>query len=213
MKVLFLVRSLGRGGAERQVVGLAAGMHGRGCTAKVLAFYGEGELDPELRAKGIQVESLNKRSRWDVARFMWRLRRYLRKERPHVVYSVLPAPNIVAAIARIGIGNIKLRMYEVPAHGAMLLCDKAGRDAHESIFSPGTEAIYYDSVPDAIEKAEYFLTHESERLRIAQRGFQRVSTDYDWELNLRRLLDWAMSVRKRSRIHADASVRGATNVN
>lgn len=105
-----------------------------------------------------------------------------------------------------------MRMYEVPAHGAMLLCDKAGRDAHESIFSPGIEAIYYDSTADAIEKAEYFLSHESERLRVARGGFERASEDYEWERNLKRLLDWAMGVRERSLIYAENSVRGGNHV-
>lgn len=108
MRVLFLVRSLGRGGAERQVVELAAGMRSRGCAAKVFSFYGEGELDGDLRAKGVNVEALGKRSRWDVARFMWRLRRRMREERPDVVYSVLPVPNIAAAIACFGLDDIKL---------------------------------------------------------------------------------------------------------
>lgn len=105
-----------------------------------------------------------------------------------------------------------MRMYEVPAHGALLLCDKAGRDAHESIFSPGDEAIYYDSTPDAIEKAEYFLSHDPERLQVARSGFQRASTEYDWEVNLRRLLDWSMGVRARSLAGAENPVRGGDYV-
>ena len=106
MKVLF-VRSLGRGGAERQVVALAAGMRNRGCTVKVLAFYGEGELGADLIAQGVQVLALDKRSRWDVASFMRRLRRLVREEQPDVLYSVLPVPNIAAAFACYGL-EVKL---------------------------------------------------------------------------------------------------------
>lgn len=88
-----------------------------------------------------------------------------------------------------------MRMYEVPAHGAMQLCDKAARDAQRQIFEPDIEAVYYDSVEDAIEKAEYYLTHEKERLAIAQAGCKRFWADYEWEANLLRFLDWAVSVR------------------
>jgi glycosyl transferase family 1 len=89
-----------------------------------------------------------------------------------------------------------MRMYEVPAHGAMQLCDKAARNAHEKIFAPGTEAVYYDSVEDAIEKIEYYLAHEKERLAIARAGCERFWADYEWEPNLLRFLDWAINVQR-----------------
>jgi len=92
-----------------------------------------------------------------------------------------------------------MRMYEVPAHGAMQLCDKAALDAHEQIFAPGTEAVYYDSVEDAMDKIQYYLNHDRERLEIAQGGFKRFWKDYEWEANLLRFLDWAISVRRDSR--------------
>lgn len=88
-----------------------------------------------------------------------------------------------------------MRMYEVPAHGAMLLCDRAGRDAHEQIFLSGKEAVYYDSIDDAIEKAEYYIAHAAERAAIARAGCERVWRDYEWHANLKRLLDWAVSLQ------------------
>ena len=90
-----------------------------------------------------------------------------------------------------------MRMYEAPAHGMMLLCDKAGLDAHAQIFEPDKEAVFYDSIEDAIEKIEYYLEHEEERIRIAQAGFARVHRDYDGELNLKNFLDWASGLRKK----------------
>lgn len=91
-----------------------------------------------------------------------------------------------------------MRMYEVTAHGGMLLCDKAGRDAHAQIFEPDKEAVYYDSVEDAIEKAEYYLKQEDERVAIAEAGYRRFWKDYEWKLNLKRFLDWAVSIPRRS---------------
>lgn len=91
-------------------------------------------------------------------------------------------------------GNV--RMYEVPAHGAMLLCDKAGLDAHEAIFKPGVEAVFYDSIADAIDKAEYFVSRTAERIAIARAGFERTRRDYDFEGVLRGLLDWASTIRQ-----------------
>jgi len=92
------------------------------------------------------------------------------------------------------------RMYEVPAHGAMLVCDKAARDAHASVFAPNEEAVFYDSLDDAIELMEYYLAHPEERLRIARRGFERFWRDYSAEANLLTLLNWACSIRNSATI-------------
>lgn len=92
-----------------------------------------------------------------------------------------------------------MRMYEVPAHGMMLLCDKAGMDGHARIFRPGEEAVFYDSMEDAIEKAEHYLAHDRERIAIAKRGFERVRKDYQWERNFLAFLDWGCQIRKRDR--------------
>ncbi len=90
-----------------------------------------------------------------------------------------------------------MRMYEVPAHGMMLLCDKGALNAHAQIFQPDKEAVFYDSIEDAIEKVEYYLRHDEERERIARAGFARVHREYDGELGLKNLLDWASGLHKK----------------
>jgi len=91
-----------------------------------------------------------------------------------------------------------MRMYEIPAHGMMQLCDKAAMNAHEQIFEPGKEAVFYDSTADAIEKIEYYLAHDQEREQIARAGFARMHRDYDGESGFKKLLDWAAGLpRKR----------------
>jgi spore maturation protein CgeB len=87
------------------------------------------------------------------------------------------------------------RMYELPAHGVMMVCDKAGGNAHERVFAPGEEAVYYDSLDEAIELVEYYLAHEDERARIARNGFERFWKDYSWNANLLKTLDWASTLR------------------
>jgi spore maturation protein CgeB len=55
----------------------------------------------------------------------------------------------------------------------MLLCDEAGRNAHAHIFKPSVEAVFFSSIQDAIEKAEYYLAHDEERIAIARAGWER----------------------------------------
>lgn len=88
-----------------------------------------------------------------------------------------------------------MRMYEAPAHGMMMVCDKAGGNAHTQIFESDREAVYYDSTSQAIDIIEHYLHKEDERARIAQAGFERYWRDYQWEPNLLRFLEWASSIR------------------
>ena len=89
-----------------------------------------------------------------------------------------------------------MRMYETPAHGMMMVCDKAGANVHESIFKPEREAVYYDNIDHAVELIEYYLKNEKERVQIARAGYGRYWQDYEWESNLLRFLNWASSIKK-----------------
>jgi glycosyltransferase involved in cell wall biosynthesis len=100
MKILFLARALSYGGAERQLVELARGLHGRGHDVGVAVLYAGAPLEAELRAAGVRVHDLRKRSRWDLARFLARLWVLLRRERPDVLHGYLTVPNLLVALAR-----------------------------------------------------------------------------------------------------------------
>lgn len=99
-RVAFLARSLGFGGAERQLVTLARGLHRRGRDVVVVVFYGGGELEAELRDAGVRLRVIGKRGRWDVGGFLARAVRVLREERPAVVHPYLDIPNVLAALLR-----------------------------------------------------------------------------------------------------------------
>lgn len=86
-------------------------------------------------------------------------------------------------------------MYETPAHGMLMVCDKAAANTYARIFEPETEAVYYEKISEAIDLIEYYLTHDEERTRIAQAGFERYWNDYEWEGNLKKFLDWASGIR------------------
>ena len=97
-KIVLFIRSLEVGGAERQFVALATGLHRHGENVHVLTFYPGGALRPELEAAGVAVADLGKRGRWDVFPFAWRLWLWLRRSRPDVLYSWLPTANTLSAI-------------------------------------------------------------------------------------------------------------------
>ncbi len=101
MKIVFLNRSLDRGGAERQLVALAKGLHDKGHTVKVMIFYSLGGFERELIDYGVSVIDLKKQSRWDIVPFVLRVLRTLKHERPDVLHSYLTVSNIFAGLAKI----------------------------------------------------------------------------------------------------------------
>ena len=101
MKVLFLERSLGRGGAQRQLVALAVGLVRRGHAVTVGLFYDEGPLIRDLLEGGVHLQILNKRSRWDILGFLRNTLRLLSAEAPDVVCTFLPVPNLIAAACKV----------------------------------------------------------------------------------------------------------------
>ncbi len=87
MNILFLTRSLEYGGAERQLTELACGLRQRGHEVSVAVFYPGGGLERELSARQVPVISLGKQGRWDIVRFLLRLNRVVREQRPDVIHS------------------------------------------------------------------------------------------------------------------------------
>ena len=88
-----------------------------------------------------------------------------------------------------------MRTYEIPAHGMLMVSDKASDNAHARIFEPNQEAVYYDTFDQAIEIIEYYLQNEKERVRIAKAGFHRYWSDYERDTNLLNLFHWAEGIR------------------
>lgn len=101
MRILLLCRSLGIGGTERQIVVLAKGLRQRVHDVGVLVFYGQGELENELREHGIPVLDVRKTGRWDTLPFFVRCARAVRTFRPTVLYGFLAAPNILGLLLKI----------------------------------------------------------------------------------------------------------------
>jgi glycosyltransferase involved in cell wall biosynthesis len=97
--MLFLVRSLRQGGAERQLVALACGLHRRGWPVTVACCYGGGVFQADLEKAGVALIDLHKRGRWDVAGFMWRLLRTLRESRAEIVHGYMTLGNMLALLA------------------------------------------------------------------------------------------------------------------
>jgi glycosyltransferase involved in cell wall biosynthesis len=98
--VLFLVRSLNAGGAERQLVLLAKALSRRGIRVSVAQFYGGGIFADELVLDGVPLFDLRKGGRWPNLGFLWRLWRLLRLLRPKVAHGYLSGANLILLLLK-----------------------------------------------------------------------------------------------------------------
>jgi glycosyltransferase involved in cell wall biosynthesis len=98
--VLFLIRALSLGGAERQLVLIAEGLARHDHRVEVVTFYrGLPALEGRLERQGVRVIHLRKRGRADVLGFLRSLSGAVREFSPDAVYSFLPTANVVSALA------------------------------------------------------------------------------------------------------------------
>lgn len=108
-RILFLTRTLTGGGAERQLVTLALGLHRVGWEVAVACFYNSvGDLQTDLEKTGVRVIDLKKCGRWDVVGFIWRLMRVFRDQEPDIVHGYMHVANMLALLARFGGSGVRV---------------------------------------------------------------------------------------------------------
>lgn len=101
MRILFLIRSWNRGGAERQCAQLARSFANRGHEVTAASLYAGGEFSKLAGESGARVIDLGKTGRFDVVAPLWRFARLVRAASPDIIYSFMPAANLMTALASV----------------------------------------------------------------------------------------------------------------
>lgn len=83
--------------------------------------------------------------------------------------------------------GIPLRVFDVLASQGFLLTNKQVDLAQ--CFIDGEDLVTYDDVEDLMNKIEYYLSHEKERIEIAQNGYQKVMTYHTFEKRIVYILE------------------------
>lgn len=185
-KILFLIRSLNYGGAERQLVALARGIHERGHQVVVAAFYQDGPLEHDLHEAGVPVISLGKRKRWDVFPFLLRLVRLIRCEKPDILHGYLSEANLLTILLKplfprikmvwgVRASNTDLNQYDWLARflfpvqcffsrfaDIIIVNSNAGRDYHQKHGFPNRKMVV---IPNGID-TQIFKPDAGARIRI-----------------------------------------------
>jgi glycosyltransferase involved in cell wall biosynthesis len=99
-KVLFLIRSLNIGGAEKQLLTLVRGIDRTAIEPVIVTFYAEGELLPEFNRLKLRMYSAEKGGRWDIIHFVLKLIKIIQSEKPDIVVAYLVAANLLSIILK-----------------------------------------------------------------------------------------------------------------
>lgn len=102
MKICLVISELNVGGAERQLVALAVGLHRRGHQVEVAVLHSGGSLINDLRAQSVRVVELG-----GFAKGLVRLKGVLRQSGTQVIYSFMPAASTFVTFATFGKRGIR----------------------------------------------------------------------------------------------------------
>jgi hypothetical protein len=75
--------------------------------------------------------------------------------------------------------SLKSRTFDMGLSGTLMLCEHSPN--LERYYEPGRECITFEALEDCAEKALWYLSHESERMRIVTRYYERTLREHMWE--------------------------------
>ena len=96
MRIIFLIRALTIGGAERQLAVLADGIAKRGHHVVVATFY----EDSDIKLTHAIHRPLFKKSRWDIKGFFNSLISLIHHEKPDIVHGYLTVSNVLVGVLK-----------------------------------------------------------------------------------------------------------------
>ena len=100
IRILFIIRRLGQGGAERQLVELIKHLDKTRFEITLLCQYSGGVLwDEATSIPLVRVEHIGKTGRWDPT-FLAKITAYMRRLRPHIVHGYMDVANLLALAAK-----------------------------------------------------------------------------------------------------------------
>ena len=82
--------------------------------------------------------------------------------------------------------GVPARVFEVMSVGGFVLSN--WQEEIPELFEEGKEIVTYKSPEELVDKADYYLRHDNERLRIAVNGYQKVKEHYTWEHRLEKII-------------------------
>lgn len=82
--------------------------------------------------------------------------------------------------------GLSLRLFDVCGCGGFLLTN--WQEELPELYEPGTEAEYFGSVDELLDKVGYYLEHEDERAAIALAGYERTKAEHTYDKRIAEMI-------------------------
>ena len=82
--------------------------------------------------------------------------------------------------------GLSLRNFDICGCGGFLMTNY--QEELPELYEPGTEAEYFSSEDELVDKCAYYLEHEDERAAIAQRGYERTVSSHSYEIRIAEMI-------------------------
>ena len=93
--------------------------------------------------------------------------------------------------------GIPLRAMDICGAGGFLMSNYQA-DFYD-YFTPGEDIILYESTEDMLNKCKYYLTHDSERERIAKNGRARIEEAHTYDIRFEEIFNIVFNTQKSRR--------------
>ena len=98
-RILLITESIGSGGAERQICGLAAMLTKAGYPCRLITFFENQFYEPYLRENGVDYQFVPEL--WNKKNRIFKVVKYVRQYMPNVIISFLPSVNMTMCLAKL----------------------------------------------------------------------------------------------------------------
>jgi glycosyltransferase involved in cell wall biosynthesis len=192
-KIVFIIRDLGYGGAQRQLVTLVRDFDKQKFDVTVLHFYSDSPLEKYLKEREIPVISLEKRGRWDLLGFSWRLARHLKQIKPDLVHTYMAESNIIAIFLKPFFPSTRIiwgiRRSQSPTDIVDWLENILGK--LHTLLSHAADLIIVN--PHASRKDYLSYGFPAEKMVVVSNGIDTERFKPDRELGVKVRLEWGIS--------------------
>ncbi len=81
--------------------------------------------------------------------------------------------------------GLPLRIFDLMGAGGFVISNYQAEIPEH--FIPDEDIVLFDSIPDLLNKIDYYLAHDAERIQIAKNGYEKVKRNHSYDIRLQQM--------------------------